>query len=70
MVRALADRLGTPQAIAMATTAEGFLHFFSGRWLVVKDSLTVAEELFRDRCLGVFWELGRLLRTLLYRALG
>jgi hypothetical protein len=41
---------------------------FTGRWALAKDFLQRAEEGYRERCVGVYYELNSL-RTLLYRVL-
>jgi serine/threonine protein kinase len=66
--RALAERLGTPPALAEAATASGYSHFFRGEWAAAKEWLARGEVLFRDQCVGYTFELAST-RAILYRAL-
>ena len=67
--RSLADRLSTPDAEAMASVAEGYLHYMLGEWHLAKKWLGRAEMLYRDQCLAVAFQLSST-RTMLYRTLG
>jgi hypothetical protein len=69
VARALADRLGTGEALGMAATATGYMHYFVGEWGPCAEWLARAEEHFRDRCIGFTFELNSV-RTMMYRALG
>jgi hypothetical protein len=66
--RRVAERVGTPEALAEADTAAGYVHYFLGRWSDSIDALLRAEVAYRDRCQGVHWQLSSM-RTILYRAL-
>lgn len=53
----LAERLGHPHALGMATMGRGVSAFFLGDW---RDSLEVCDRaaaVFTERCTGVAWEL-------------
>jgi hypothetical protein len=64
----LADNLGTPEAHALVSAAAGYFHYFLGEWRDACAWLERAEALFRDRCVGVTFELNSV-RIMLYRAL-
>jgi hypothetical protein len=64
----LAREVGTPEATAMAAAATGYHHFMVGRWRMAADSLVEAEATFRDRCVGVTFQINAV-RSMLYRAL-
>jgi hypothetical protein len=64
----LASRVGTPEAEAMAATATGWYHYFLSDWRPAAESLERAEALFRDKCVGVAFELNSV-RLMLYRTL-
>jgi hypothetical protein len=66
--RRLAQRVGSPDALAMADIAEGYVRFFQGAWNGSIAAFVRAEETLRDRCVGVHWQLGST-RTMLYRAM-
>ena len=55
-VDALARKLDTPFARAIASGATGIIAHFEGRFAASIEPLERAEELFRDRCSGVSWE--------------
>ena len=57
--RALAARTGNPHAIAFATLAAGMAAYLWGEWRHSRELLEKAEQLFRDGCSGVQWELDR-----------
>jgi hypothetical protein len=57
MAGQLADRMGSVQAQAYVAGAAGVTAFCQGRWRDGLEILSRAEELFRDRCTGVAWEL-------------
>jgi hypothetical protein len=63
-----ADDVGTPDAQAMFSTAAGYYHYFLGEWREASQWLERAEMLFRDKCMGVAFELNSV-RLMLYRAL-
>jgi tetratricopeptide (TPR) repeat protein len=54
---ALADRLGHPHALGMASLSAGAAEFLIGRYKAALEPLDRAETIFRDRCTGVIWEL-------------
>lgn len=57
-LRALAARLESPHAHGLSALASGVLECFSsGNWREAADWYERAEEIFRDRCVGVAWEL-------------
>jgi hypothetical protein len=58
----------TPVAEALTHVAEGYYHYFLGEWHQTHASLEQAEAGFRDRCVGVTFELNST-RLMLYRAL-
>jgi hypothetical protein len=66
--RELCERLGTGDSLAMFAVANGYRHFFMGEWPEAIEWLGRAEELFRDKCVGVTFELNSS-RLMLYRSL-
>jgi serine/threonine protein kinase len=66
--RKFADEVGTPDAQAMFSTSAGYYHYFLGEWREASQWLERAETLFRDKCVGVAFELNSV-RLMLYRAL-
>jgi len=54
---ALAQRLGHPHALGMASLSAGAAEFLIGRYRWALESLNRAEAIFRERCTGVIWEL-------------
>jgi tetratricopeptide (TPR) repeat protein len=54
---ALADRLGHPHALGMASLSAGAAEFLIGRYGSALELLNRAESIFRERCTGVIWEL-------------
>ncbi len=55
-VDALAQRLDTPVALAIASGTNGIIAHFEGRFRASVEPLERAEEIFRDRCSGFSWE--------------
>jgi hypothetical protein len=53
----LADRLGHPHALGMASLSSGAAEFLVGRYRLGLELLNRAESIFRERCTGVIWEL-------------
>ena len=53
----LAERLGHPHALGMASLSAGAAEFLIGRYRSGLDWVDRAEAIFRDRCTGVIWEL-------------
>jgi hypothetical protein len=66
--KALAKRVGTPDVMALAESASGYVHYFLGNWRIAVDAFAHAEATFRDRCVGVHWQVSSA-RTMLYRSL-
>jgi tetratricopeptide (TPR) repeat protein len=66
--RQMAAELGDPEVAAMMDAAEGYHHFMLGRWRGAVDALARAESTFRDRCVGVTFQINSV-RSMLYRAL-
>jgi len=60
--------VGTPDALALADSAEGFTYFFLGDWARAITVFARAEATFRDRCVGVHYLINSS-RLWLYRAL-
>jgi tetratricopeptide (TPR) repeat protein len=54
----LARRLDDPQALGMATFIAGAMAYLEGSWKAGLEHCDRAERIFRDRCIGVAWELG------------
>ena len=53
----LATRSNDPHAIALARLAAGLVRVFSGEWRAAQAALVAAEQIMRERCRGVHWEL-------------
>jgi serine/threonine protein kinase/tetratricopeptide (TPR) repeat protein len=53
----LAERVKHPYAIGLVTLASGSAAWFDGRWREALNLCTRAEEILRDRCAGVDWEI-------------
>ena len=64
----LAERTGTPDALALADLASGYAHYMNGEWRDAKAAFVLAEERLRDKCIDVNWLLSSA-RTMLYRTL-
>ncbi|WP_236644191.1 ATP-binding protein [Sorangium cellulosum] len=57
-VRALAERLDSPHLLGLSMMVSGMLEAFTaGRWRAASDWYERADEVLRDRCAGVAWEL-------------
>ncbi|WP_437809679.1 ATP-binding protein [Sorangium sp. So ce1078] len=57
-VRALAERLDSPHLLGLSMMVSGMLEAFTaGRWKAAFAWYERADELLRDRCTGVAWEL-------------
>jgi serine/threonine protein kinase len=65
---ALAAELGSPEAQAYAGGAQGITHFNWGEFARAKEQLDRAEALFRERCVGVTYELNSI-RAFMFRTL-
>ncbi len=66
--RKMAAELGDPEVSAMMDAAEGYHLFMLGRWPGAVSALSRAESTFRDRCVGVTFQINSV-RSMLYRAL-
>jgi hypothetical protein len=53
----LAERIGDPHAIGLATTVAGLGAFLRGEWKQARDLCRSAEKILRDRTTGTTWEL-------------
>ncbi len=53
----LVRRVGDPHTFGLSTLTSGFAAYLQGRWQEAHDELQRAEEILRDRCTGVTWEL-------------
>ena len=53
----LAQRVGHPHGIALATWSRGVGAYLAGTWQKAADLCEFASEVLRDRCTGVTWEL-------------
>lgn len=53
----LARRVGDPHTFGLSTLASGFVAYLQGRFQDANEELQRAEEILRDRCTGVTWEL-------------
>jgi hypothetical protein len=54
---ALAERLGTPQAVAMVTLADAIVGTATGQWRRALHAAERALTILRDQCVGQTWEL-------------
>jgi tetratricopeptide (TPR) repeat protein len=55
--RRLAERVGHPHAIGLATMAEGVAAWTEGRWRESLEKSREAERILRERCTDVSWEI-------------
>jgi serine/threonine protein kinase len=53
----LAGRLGEPHALGMIALMRGASAYLEGRWKAGVEGCDHAERIFRERCVGVAWEL-------------
>ena len=53
----LAQRVGHPHTLALASFAEGIARFQDGRFKETRDACACALDILRERCTGVAWEL-------------
>ena len=67
--RDLCLRVGTPLTSAYLHTTVAYTQFMVGEWRGAVENFVAAEEIYRDRCTGVAFDLSSL-RILLYRSLG
>jgi hypothetical protein len=65
--RALAEEVATGESLGMAAAAAGYLHYFCGEWRAGYEWHSRAEELFRERCVGMAFEINSC-RAFLLRA--
>ena len=56
-VQELAQRCGNPHAFGLVHLADAMSSFLGGRWARSYAEFRQAEEIFRERCSGVAWEL-------------
>ncbi|MBV8077052.1 MAG: hypothetical protein JO284_11670, partial [Planctomycetaceae bacterium] len=54
---ALAQRLGHPHALGMASLSAGAAEYLEGRYRTCLERVDRAEAIFREQCIGVVWEL-------------
>ncbi len=54
---ALAERVGEPHAIAMSHMVGSLVAYLEGRWRTSWNDAQKAEEILRERCKGVTWEI-------------
>jgi hypothetical protein len=54
---AIASRTGNPHALGLATLVSGMAALLAGRWKRSRDIMAQAEQVLRERCVGVAWEL-------------
>ena len=55
--KAIAQAIGSAHAAGLAAAAEGIVALFAGRWKQSVESLDEAQQMLRDQCTGVWWEL-------------
>jgi hypothetical protein len=55
--RAVARRLNEPQGTGLTIWASGMASFLGGRWSQAQEQFAQAEQIFREKCTGVAWEL-------------
>src|SRR6185503_11190779 len=55
--RQLAERSGHPYALGLATLTAGIAAWLDGRWREARSLEERAEQILRERCTGVYWEL-------------
>jgi hypothetical protein len=65
---ALSEQVGSGESLGMAAAAAGYLHYFCGEWRPAYEWHSRAEELFRERCVGMAFEINSC-RAFLLRAL-
>jgi len=53
----LADRLGDYHAIGLASATSGVAAFLRGEWQLARDACSSGEQVLRDHCTGVSWEM-------------
>ena len=64
--RALAERVGTPHALAIQLLADGITAIASGQWARARRSSEQALTILRDRCVGVTWEMNTAQNTFIW----
>ena len=57
MAERIAQELDEPRVRALALLAAGTVHFFLGEWRSSRSKLERADQMFRENCRGVAWEL-------------
>lgn len=53
----LAQKVGNPHALGLANLTAGIAAYLEGRWRKAAERLERAEEILRERCTGVTWEI-------------
>jgi eukaryotic-like serine/threonine-protein kinase len=53
---AVASRIDAPHAVGLVRGVRGIAMFLEGRWARSVDMLDEADDIFRERCVGVPWE--------------
>jgi hypothetical protein len=53
----LATRIGDPHTVGFSTFAAGLAAYLEGRWKTAQELCDRSEEILRERCTGVAWEL-------------
>jgi serine/threonine protein kinase len=53
----LAERINNPHALGLTTMARGTAHFLVGEWKKAFEFASEGVVLFRERCIGVAWEI-------------
>ncbi|MBC7817384.1 MAG: AAA family ATPase [Planctomycetaceae bacterium] len=53
----LAQSIGTPEASGYIALTRGMIEFLNGRWAVARKPCEEAENIFRNQCAGLSWEL-------------
>jgi hypothetical protein len=54
--QALAERVDRPYAVALATLTAGIAAWLDGRWRDARTLCERSEQMLRERCTGVYWE--------------
>jgi eukaryotic-like serine/threonine-protein kinase len=57
LATSLAARIDNPHALGLTRMARGTAHFLVGEWKEAFESASASVALFRERCVGVAWEI-------------
>jgi len=57
MAQQLAERVGNPHALGLVELVRGIARFYIGRFGDCRRGCELAEQQFRERCIGVMWEI-------------